>query len=126
MQDPEDSWMHLDDYIHIHEYPGTNGKGHSKSRINNRDVVVIPGNKVGKLRRTHKNQADLETTIGNTDNVDFAAPDCLEEMQKALTLDVFVAPATGVTLDALLGGARGSGCSSLAGVEHVLAIAPLV
>ena len=65
MDEPEDNWMYFSDYTKIHGDPQTNGLGHTRTCVNKKDIVIIPGPKVGKLRRSHKIAAELKTKIAS-------------------------------------------------------------
>ena len=102
MIEPEDAFMHLADYIHAHGDPSSNGKGHSTCKMNGQEIVIIPGNKVGRLRRSSIVQGDIETKVACSSTAT-TGEDQLEEMQSALMQGMFSGPATGVNLDAMLG-----------------------
>ena len=97
--------MYLADYINRHGDPATNGKGHSQTRMNNQDIVIIPGDKIGKLRRSNIVQADLESTMA-VDSGCLTGEDQLESMQEAIMQGMFSGPSTGVSLDSLMAPAR--------------------
>ena len=93
--DAEDNWMYFKEYCEKHGEPGTNGLGHTRRTVNGRDVVIIPGSGIGKLRRSQILQADIEGEVANSGTA-LTGPDQLQEMQHSFMSGMFQAPSTGV------------------------------
>ena len=113
LEEPDDNWMLYSDYRQQYGEPGSNGLGHTRTQFCNKDIVVLPGTGVGKLRRSTKFQADLQSKIASSASA-LTGPDQLQDMQKGLLSTMFDTPSTGLSLDALLGQ---SGSSS-SGSQH--------
>lgn len=107
LEEPEENWMYYKEYVAKHGEPGTNGLGHTRSNVHGKDIVIIPGTGLGKLKRSHKVQADLEGEVCNSDAA-ITGQDQLMDMQESLLAGMFQAPSTGLSLDDLLGSIRGS------------------
>ena len=84
MVEPEEDWMYECDYTSVHGNPASNGKGHRLTEINGKKVVVIPGARVRKLRRSIIHQSDIEKKISESSQC-FTGPDELESLQAALS-----------------------------------------
>ena len=63
LQEPEDHWTQYSDYCAAHGDPSNNGLGHKRTTLEGKDVVIIPGSKVGNIIRSHKVQHNFESTV---------------------------------------------------------------
>ena len=51
MVEPEEGWMYYDAYLRKHGDPLTNGLGHTRANVNGKDIVLIPLEEMGRIRR---------------------------------------------------------------------------
>eukprot|EP00959_Pyramimonas_sp_CCMP1952_P442645 9266308-Pyramimonas_sp.AAC.1 len=111
MEDPEDNWMHYSDYVAKHGDPSRHG--HKRCIIEGKDVVIIPGERIGKIRRSVHIEVDMETELANTDD-GITRDDTVESMQEGIFNSLDFGSATGVSLSSLIGplpGASSAGSS---------------
>ena len=92
----------LDDYVHRYGHPRSNGKGHVLTKVNGKQFVKIPSERVWKLQRRRRQEVEIKECVHDGSEV-------LTENQQAdtfvsMTMELFGEPAAGnaMTLDALL------------------------
>ena len=92
----------LDDYVPRHGHPHSNGKGHVLTKVNGKQFVKIPSERVWKLQRRRRQEVEIKECVHDGSEV-------LTENQQAdtfvsMTMELFGEPAAGnaMTLDALL------------------------
>ena len=110
LAEPEDNWMYYKDYVDKFGDPASNQKGHTRQMVEGKDIVIIPGPRIGKLRRTQKIQADIDQVI-NKDESSLTGADELQSQQAAIFGSLNIA-ATGVSLDQLLAPAAPAGSAA--------------
>ena len=92
--------MYSSDYMTKHGYPLHNGLGPTRQNVRGEDVVIIPGERVGKIRRSSALLTDLVQQMGDKDSC-LTGEDELESVQEGI-ISGFAVKATGLTLDHIL------------------------
>ena len=70
----------LDDYVPRHGHPHSNGKGHVLTKVNGKQFVKIPSERVWKLQRRRRQEVEIKECVHDGSEV-------LTESQQADTID---------------------------------------
>ena len=100
MIDPEDNFMYCTDYVAKRGGPSCNSLGHTRQTVRGKEIVLIPGERIGKIRRSSALMADIVQTIGDEDGC-LTGEGELESMQAGI-MSGFNVASTGVYLESLL------------------------
>jgi hypothetical protein len=101
LDDPEHQGMLYPDYVKAHGEPSVNGLGHKRCTIMGKDLVIIPGPKIFKIRSTQQFRADLRTTVDDESNV--VGEGQMQANFSELAGAIMMPEATGVSMDVLFG-----------------------
>jgi hypothetical protein len=99
LEHPEDEALVYEDYCKIHGDPLRNGKGHTRQTVNGLDLVILPGARVYKIKRTDQMRAALTTTVD--DGSLQLSETHMQDQFRDLSDAIMMPSATGVCVDSL-------------------------
>ena len=125
IEEPDDLMVPLDDYTAAHGHPHSNGQGHRIVEHNGQKMVIVPGERIWKVKRKRRQNLTLQSVVN--DGSEVWHQNQLESQLQDGMMDIFGTSVVGqsLSLDAMIGGnqphasapaASGSQSSGLTGL----------